>query len=102
MARTAPDAVLDGLAGQVADLPGEAGVRWFTSASDKAALGSLILVATEAFIAGWSTRHPVVAFTVLAYGISRTTTLIPTLMGSVITVAGLAATPGLARWVRPP
>ncbi|MCY7341461.1 MAG: hypothetical protein LH603_06315 [Pseudonocardia sp.] len=38
-------------------------------------------------VAAWSTRRPVVAFTVLAYGIS-------TLMGAVITVAGLAANPG--------
>jgi hypothetical protein len=41
--------ILDDLPGPVADVPGIA-VRWFTSPADKAALTSVMLAATEAFI----------------------------------------------------
>jgi nitroreductase len=42
--------ILDDLPGSTADLPGVS-VRWFTSAADRAALTSVMLAATEAFIA---------------------------------------------------
>ncbi|MET3808622.1 hypothetical protein ABIB25_005652 [Nakamurella sp. UYEF19] len=42
--------ILDDLPGSTADLPGVS-IRWFTSSSERAALSSVMLAATEAFIA---------------------------------------------------
>lgn len=50
LAQDIPAAVLDELTDHVADLAG-IGTRWFTSTDEKAALSTVIVAATEAFIA---------------------------------------------------